>query len=217
MADQQRRRMIRAFLAVELTEDLRAQLAGIQEDLKRRLSREFSKDVRVSWVHPSSIHLTVKFLGDTDEQRVEPMCDAIERAMTGHRIIHVPIERLGAFPRVQQPRVLWVGPSEAWEKSDTANRLTSWHQEVEACCRSFGFASDDKLWSPHLTLARVKEGECLVGQAFAKSGVLDRPAALGPLAINAIVLMKSELRPAGPVYTKLWEAPLAEGESPRAA
>jgi 2'-5' RNA ligase len=204
--------MIRAFLAVELTEDLRAQLAGIQQNLKQRLSREFSKDVRVSWVQPSSIHLTVKFLGDTDEQLVEPMREALEEAMAGHRVIRIPIERLGVFPRAQQPRVLWVGSSEAWEKSDIAKRLTSLHQEVEACCRSFGLSSDDKLWSPHLTLARVKEGEHLVGQAFARSGVLDRPLAVGSLAMNAIVLVKSELHPAGPVYTKLWEARLAEGE-----
>jgi RNA 2',3'-cyclic 3'-phosphodiesterase len=204
--------MIRAFLSVELTEDLRAQIAGIQQDLKLRLSRELSKDVRVSWVQPSSLHLTVKFLGDTEEPLVEPMREAVERAMSGHRIICVPIERIGVFPRVQHPRVLWVGPSELWEKSDIGRRLTSLHQEVEACCRSFGFASDDTIWSPHLTLARVKQGERLAGQAFAKSGVLDRPLSIGSLVINALVLVKSELHPAGPVYTKLWEARLAEGE-----
>ena len=202
--------MIRAFLAVELTEDLRGQLAGIQQDLNRRLSRECAKDVRVSWVQPSSIHLTVRFLGDIDEQRIDPMREAIQQTTTGRCVLHIPLERLGVFPRAQQPRVLWVGPSEAWEKSDIAQRLASLHQEVEACCRSFGFASDDKLWSPHLTLARVKEGERLVGQALAKSGVLDRPSAVGSLVINAIALVKSELHPAGPVYTKLWEARLAE-------
>jgi 2'-5' RNA ligase len=60
--------------------------------------------------------------------------------------------------------------------------------------------------SPHLTLARVKEGERHVGQALAKSGVMDRPIASGVLAVESIVLMKSELRPTGSVYTKLWEA-----------
>lgn len=204
--------MIRTFLAVELTEDLRAKLAGIQQDLRQRLSREFPKNVRVSWVQPSSIHLTVKFLGDIDEQLVEPMRDAIERAMRGHRVLHIPLERLGVFPRAQQPRVLWIGPSEAWEKSDIAKRLTLLQQEVGVCCRSFDIALEDKPWSPHLTLARIKEGERLVGQAFAKSGMLDRPSAIGSLAVNAIVLVKSELRPAGPVYTRLWETRLAEAE-----
>lgn len=204
--------MIRAFLAVESTEDLRVKFAGIEQDLKQLLSRECVKDVRVSWVQPSSIHLTVRFLGDIDEQLIEPMREAIQQAITGRRILHIPLERLGVFPRVQQPRVLWVGPSEAWEKIDSAQRLASLHQKVEACCRSFGIAADDKPWSPHLTLARVKEGGRLVGQVLVKSGVLDRPSGLGSLAVNAIALMQSELRAAGPVYAKLWEVGLSEEE-----
>jgi 2'-5' RNA ligase len=63
--------------------------------------------------------------------------------------------------------------------------------------------------SPHLTLARIKEGERHIGQALAKSGVMDRPLSSKSLAIESVVLMKSELRPTGSVYTKLWEIALA--------
>ena len=196
--------MIRTFLAVELGDELRNQITLFQQNLKQRLVRESSKDIRITWVQPSSIHLTMKFLGDTDEHLIEPLREAIERAMPGHGAVHMPIERLGVFPRLLQPRVLWIGPSEQWEQSDDAKRLTALHRAVENCCQSVGFAPEGRPLSPHLTLARVKEGERHVGQALAKSGAMDRPVSLGLLAVESIVLMKSELRPTGSVYRKLW-------------
>jgi 2'-5' RNA ligase len=197
--------MIRTFLAVELNDDLRNRITLVQQDLRQRLGREASKDIRITWVQPSSIHLTIKFLGDTDEQLIEPLREAVERAMTGHEAVRMPIERLGVFPRLQQPRVLWVGPSEQWEQGDDAKRLTALHRAVEDCCQSLGFSPEGRPLSPHLTLARVKEGERHVGQALVKSGVMDRPISLGMLTVESIVLMKSELRPTGSVYAKLWE------------
>lgn len=195
--------MIRTFLAVELGDDLRNEITLIQQDLRQRLSCESSKDIRITWVQPLSIHLTMKFLGDTDEHLIEPFREAVERALTGHEAVYMPIERLGVFPRRQQPRVLWVGPSEQWERGDDAKRLAALHRAVEDCCQSLGFAPEGRPLSPHLTLARVKEGERHVGQALAKSGVMDRPISLGLLGVESIVLMKSELRPTGSVYTKL--------------
>ncbi|MBI3357612.1 MAG: RNA 2',3'-cyclic phosphodiesterase [Nitrospirae bacterium] len=200
--------MIRAFLAVELSEDLRAHIAQVQRDLKQRLSREISKGVRISWVQPNSIHLTVKFLGDIDEQHVDPLREALSTLIKSHPIIQIPMQRLGAFPHPQQPRVLWVGPSELWEKGEDAKRLAELHQAVEGCCQSFGFAPEGRPLSPHLTVARIKEGGPSVGQALAKNGVMDRPLSpllLGLMVVGSVVLMKSELRPTGAVYTKLWE------------
>jgi 2'-5' RNA ligase len=181
----------------------------VQQDLKQRLSGEGSKDVRISWAQPTSIHLTIKFLGDTDEQLVAPMHEAIEQVLKDHRAIHIPLERLGAFPRPQQPRVLWVGASEQWEQSDDAKRLVALHRAVEDSCQAFNFAPDSRPLSPHLTLARIKEGERYVGQALAKSGVMDRPISSGSLALESVALMKSELRPTGSVYTELWEVRLS--------
>jgi RNA 2',3'-cyclic 3'-phosphodiesterase len=197
--------MIRAFLAVELADEVRKQIGQVQQDLKQRLHRETSKDVRISWVQPASIHLTVKFLGDLDEQLIEPLREAIEEAVKDHQAIHIPLERLGVFPRPQQPRVLWVGASEQWEQGNDAKRLAALHRAVEDCCGTFDFPLDGRPLSPHLTLARIKGGERHVGQALAKSGVMDRPISLESLAVKSLVLMKSELHPTGSVYTKLWE------------
>jgi 2'-5' RNA ligase len=206
--------MIRTFLAVELGDDLRNRITLIQQDLRQRLGCESSKDSRITWVQPSSLHLTMKFLGDTGELQIEPLREAVGRAMTGHEVVHMPIERLGVFPRLQQPRVLWVGPSEQWEQGDDAKRLTALHRAIEDCCQPFGFEPEGRPLSPHLTLARVKEGERHVGQALAKSGVIDRQISLGLLAMDSIVLMKSELRPTGSVYTKLWEVRTGDSRSP---
>ncbi len=197
--------MIRAFLAIELTENLRTRLGQVQQDLKQRFSRSFSKDVRVSWVQPASIHLTIKFLGDINEQLVDPMHAAVMQVMEGRLAIQIPLERLGVFPRLEQPRVLWIGPPILWEQGEAAQGLSELHQLIEECCQSFGFIIENRPFSPHLTLARIKEGERQVGRALAQSGILDRPLAMGQLATNRIALVKSELRPSGPVYTRLWE------------
>jgi RNA 2',3'-cyclic 3'-phosphodiesterase len=201
--------MIRAFLAVNLSDTLRANLTKIHSELKQRLGREISKSVRVSWVQLSSLHLTVKFLGDIDEQLVAPMQKAMENLLIQYRGLEIPLDRLGVFPRLQQPRVLWVGPLELWEKGQDAAHLATLHRAIDECCSSLNLAPDTRPLSPHLTLARIKSGEREFGQILAKSGVLDKPTAVGSLAVDAISLMKSDLQPTGSVYTRLWEVKFA--------
>ena len=203
--------MIRAFLSVELSEPLRTNLTNIHVELKQRLGRELSKDVRISWVQPASLHLTVKFLGDIDEQLVAPMQHAIQNVVSGHRALEIPLDRLGVFPRLQQPRILWVGPSEQWEKDQDAARLVSLHRAIEDCCTSLNLAPDPRPLSPHLTLARIKEGGRGFGQLLAKSGLLDKPLSAGSMEVKAIALMQSELKPTGSVYTKLWDVKVGSG------
>ena len=208
MAFKQGRAMIRAFLAVNLSEPLRTNLTKLHSEMKQRLGRELSKNIRVSWVQPSSLHLTVKFLGDIDEQLVAPMQKAMENVLSSHRVVEIPLDRLGVFPRLQQPRVLWVGPLELWEKSHEAARVDSLHRAVDDCCSSLNLAPDTRPLSPHLTLARIKEGERDFGQILARSGLLDKPLSVGSMTVDAIDLMKSELKPTGSVYTRLWEVKL---------
>jgi len=200
--------MIRAFLAVELSEDVRARITRIQQDLKSQFSREMPRAVRISWVHPASIHLTIKFLGDMDEQIIEPLREALAVVFKDQCAISIPLERLGGFPSFQSPRVLWVGAAERWEQGEDARHLIGLHQAVEGCCESLGFAPDSRPLSPHLTLARIKAGGREFGQVFAASAVLDRPLSLGALAVDSVALMKSDLRPTGSVYTKLWQVVL---------
>jgi RNA 2',3'-cyclic 3'-phosphodiesterase len=196
--------VIRAFLAVELSQELKAELATVQQDLKRSIEPEMKRDTRISWAKPASIHLTIKFLGDMDEQVIDPMLVAVEQTIGSQTPMNVPLERLGAFPRTQSPRVLWVGPSENWERGAEATRIAEIHGAIEQACEGLNFLRETRPFSPHLTLARIQVGEHHVGVALAKAGVLDRPLSLGSLAVESVVLMKSELKPTGSIYTKLW-------------
>ena len=202
--------MIRAFLAVELSPGLRAELAALQQGLKQSIEPEMKRDMRISWVQPAKMHLTIKFLGDMDEQVIDPLRGEVEHAIESQPSVYVPLERLGAFPRPQSPRVLWVGPSENWEQGVEGKRVTEIHRAIEQACEDLGFLHETKPFSPHLTLARMKTGERHVGAPLAKSGVLDPPLSLGSLAVESVVLIKSELNQTGSVYTRLWAARLKD-------
>lgn len=197
--------MIRAFLAVELSQALRVEFATVQQELKRRIEPELKRGTRISWVQPTSIHLTIKFLGEMDEQVIDPLRVAIEEAIEPQIIVNVPLERLGVFPHPQSPRVLWVGPSDKWERGAEARRMAEIHGAIEQACEGLRFLRETRPFSPHLTLARIKMGERHVGAALAKGRALDLPVIVGSLAVESVVLMQSELKPTGPVYTKLWD------------
>ena len=200
--------MIRAFLAVELSQELGSELAVVQQELKQRVESEKKGDIRISWVQPAKMHLTIKFLGDMDEQVIDPLLGAIEQAVGSQPSVSVPLERLGAFPSPHSPRVLWIGPSENWEQGEEGKRVIEIHGEIEQACESLGLLREAKPFSPHLTLARVKMGERHIGVALATSGVLDQPLSVGSLAAESVVLVKSELKPTGSIYTRLWAARL---------
>jgi 2'-5' RNA ligase len=87
--------------------------------------------------------------------------------------------------------------------------LATIHQVIEQGCAEVGFAREAKSFHPHLTLARIKEGERQVGNALARSGMMDSPVTLASVPVDSIVLMKSDLRPSGSLYTKLWEVKIA--------
>lgn len=203
--------MIRAFLAVELSQELRSEVAVVQQELKQRVESEKKGEIRISWVQPAKIHLTIKFLGDVDEHVIDPLLGAIEQAVGSQPSVNVPLERLGAFSSPHSPRVLWIGPSENWEQGVEGKRVIEIHGAIEQACESLGLLREAKPFSPHLTLARIKTGGRHIGVALATSGVLDQPLSVGSLAVESVVLMKSELKPTGSVYTRLCETRLKAG------
>lgn len=196
--------MIRTFVAIELDAPLRKALAQAQADLRSRLQKAMGPDVRIQWVKPESVHLTLKFLGDIPEERVPEIVAALARATGACVRCTVDVGGLGAFPDARMPRVLWVGLS--GQVAGVA-RLAA---DVERALVELGFAPEPKPFNPHLTLARIKERSRDIGRALAADRMLERTAPIGTVMVNAIALMKSELKPSGAVYTKLCEAPLKE-------
>lgn len=104
--------------------------------------------------------------------------------------------------------MLWVGPPESWEQGNEGDRLQALYRAVDEVCRAVGLAAEARPFSPHLTLARIKEGERQIGHELAQSRVLDQPVTIGLLPMQSLVMMRSELRPTGSVYTKLWDCSL---------
>ncbi len=194
--------MIRAFVAVELGAPLRQALAQAQATLRGQLQQAVGPDVRIQWVEPESIHLTLKFLGAIPEERVSDIRAALARVAGGHSRFTVDVEGLGVFPDVHAPRVLWVGLT---AHGDTLTRLAA---DVETGLAALGFPPEARPFNPHLTLARIKERSRDIGRALSAGGVLTQEARLGALPVAALSLMKSDLQPSGSVYTQLQEIPL---------
>ncbi|MBI5674026.1 MAG: RNA 2',3'-cyclic phosphodiesterase [Nitrospirae bacterium] len=110
--------MIRTFLAVEVSDEVRTTISQAQHDLKERLAAHPSKEIRITWGQLNSFHLTMRFLGETEKHLIDPLREAMANVRRSHPTIQIPIDRLQAFPSFEKPRVLWVGPSEEWLKSD---------------------------------------------------------------------------------------------------
>ncbi|NJL17622.1 MAG: hypothetical protein HC938_10875 [Nitrospira sp.] len=95
--------MIRTFLAVEVSNEVRTAIAQVQDDLKQRLAGHLPTDIRMAWGQPNSFHLTLRFLGNTDKQLLDPMREAMAIVRRSHPTIQIPLDRLQAFPNLQKP------------------------------------------------------------------------------------------------------------------
>lgn len=200
---------MRAFLAVEIPSGLRDQISVVQQQLKDLTAVESGRRIRITWVKPEAIHLTIKFLGEIDEGTVDPLRISVSAAIDGWPAIEIPLGTIGAFPRFQAPRSLWIGPPAGWDLRDEAKSVLELAARIDAACEKFGVPHDIHPWRPHLTLARVRVGERDVGRQLEINGLTARTHDFGSVHIDGITLMKSEMRPDGPVHTPLWTVALA--------
>ncbi|HSJ55136.1 MAG TPA: RNA 2',3'-cyclic phosphodiesterase [Anaerolineae bacterium] len=192
---------LRTFIAVDLSAELRAGLGELQDRLRGEVG---SRSVR--WVQPQGIHLTLKFLGDTPQGQVDEVQSALARAAAAVEPFTISAGGVGCFPNARQPRVVWVGLEEV------TGALLRLRNAVEAEVAPLGFPTEKRAFQPHLTLGRVQRDASpgdvrRVGQVVAATTT----GSLGEMAVSEVSYIKSDLRPAGAVYTTLLEAPLGRG------
>jgi 2'-5' RNA ligase len=134
---------MRLFIAIELPEDSKKLIAKVQGALK-------ALGMEASWTKPEGIHLTLKFLDDVQEQKLPEILAGLTDACKGTQKLQLEIAFAGVFPCVRNPRVIWLGIS-----GDT-ERLAMLQSSIEAAMKRIGFEPEDRKFSPHLTLARIK-------------------------------------------------------------
>ena len=184
---------LRAFIAVDLPENVRAALGLVQEQLS-------AYRFKTTWTRPENIHLTLKFLGDIKREQVEPIISVIEKAAKGCRPMNLRSQAVGFFPGVRQPRVLWTGISGQTEV------LAKLQSKIDKGLTTLGFPSEKKPFTGHLTLGRIKGG----GNAglFIDIMKIFQNMTTDMFIVDSVNLYQSKLLPSGPMYTKLFSVAL---------
>jgi len=181
---------IRSFVAIPLNADIISRIEKIQKELK-----SIPADVR--WVRPQSIHLTLKFLGNIEENRIDDIAQAIQKGISEYESWSVLVKNLGTFPSLRNPRVIWIGVE------DKRGKIVTLQNRIEKELTKLGFEEEKRKFSPHLTLGRVKSSR---GKKELVQYLIDeRERSFGETLIDRVILFKSDLKPSGAIYTVLKE------------
>jgi 2'-5' RNA ligase len=183
---------VRCFIAIGLPDEVKAGLFQLQAQLKT------GNQPWVKWVDPYSIHLTLKFLGNVAADRIDPITAAIKEAIQSIPPFHLEVKGLGVFPNLRRVQVVWVGVSGEMDK------LTQLQQRIETNLAGLDFAPEPRRFTPHLTLARLRdraspEEQQRFGQLIADT----KFEAAYSFQVEAISLMRSQLTREGAIYSQI--------------
>jgi 2'-5' RNA ligase len=185
---------MRTFIAIELPQRITAALENVQKTLK-------SSKLKIRWVQPENIHLTLKFLGDTPPEAVDPINRTLSESVRGYDPISLSAKGSGAFPGLKNPRVIWVG------LSGQISQLKALQQTLEENLTSLGYEKEKRTFKGHLTLGRIKGAVDPVKLNAALNEVM--AFRTESFLVDRIFLFQSDLKPTGPIYTKIASAILA--------
>ena len=181
---------MRLFIATPISRQVETELANIIYQLKNVAGN-------VKWVKPENIHLTIKFLGNTDESLVGHLSEIIDETSRETKILEFRISKLGGFPNLIRPRALWAGLDGDYSELE---RLAS---SVDERVHKLGYEKETRKFRAHLTLGRVKKPQAMPQLAdFIEKYRIEAM----PFQIDRLPLFKSTLTPRGPIYERLHEA-----------
>jgi len=185
---------IRSFLAFELPVEIREQIRVISKELKKTA-------LPVRWVKVDNIHLTILFLGSVDEDTIGDIEEKVNVVVKGFSAFKTKLNAVGAFPHWRRPRVIWIG------LNGDIGRLSNLRNKLLEELKVLGFMPEKRPFRPHLTLGRFK-GPIDRGEDM--KWILDRYRDINSdlYQLNELILYKSDLKPDGPVYTKMATWPL---------
>lgn len=184
---------MRLFFAIELAGDVQDLLDAATASLR-------AEAPELAWLDREKRHLTLKFLGDVDEQSLPGLVDAADRVARAHGAMEMSVHDVGAFPNFRRARVVWIGVEQE-------ARLELLHHDLELACAEGGFEIEGRPFRPHVTLARVRVPlpvERL--RAFARTARSVRMQAT--VHVERIILFESTLAPNGARYRRIHAAPL---------
>jgi len=183
---------MRTFIAVELPEEIKKQIEELQAPLKKT-------NAFVSWVKPGNIHITLKFLGEVPEEKINEVFSACEGALKKTSKFKMNLKGMGAFPDFRRPRVIWVGAGKGGEElSDMATKIEEETEKID-------YPKEKRKFSPHFTIGRVKSPKNIEKlMELVKSTDFETE----DIKVNEVTVMKSQLHPTGAIYTPLKKIPL---------
>lgn len=178
----------RVFIAITLPRHIVATLGDVQADLK-----QFG--LKVKWTRPEKIHLTLKFLGDVNEKDIQTVVTIVDRSTTGIEAIRLRARGVGVFPSVKRARVLWTGIT---GQTDLLGKL---QENIDAGLSEIGFLREKRRFTGHLTVGRLKGTHHPDKLIDIIKKFKDMESDL--FTADTVHVIKSDLTPSGPIYTKL--------------
>ena len=190
---------MRAFIAIEVSEDIKAVLGQIEAHLKYA-------GADVKWVRPEIVHLTLKFLGEIQEDKAKEITAALDGIARATKPFDITLKDVGAFPKIDFPRVIWAGLDKgAVESKELASK-------VDEALSLIGFNREERPFSGHLTIGRVRSSlnRAKLIEKMASSAANFQLSAVKAHKVASVILFQSKLTPQGSIYTKFHESPFRQ-------